>query len=328
MNQVSPAFIVSPPEFSLPSSLWKPFKCCRTRDEACLLSLRAPTVPLIEPVSWETLERIHPAEHLRELRTSRRALFDVYYIEVKDGPVTDDDERNVLTPLRRSVARVIAGARAVFPPSGEERRKKIVIVPEGGSHHASPFVAEGSCMFCDVPLAWLTVKRPGDCALYIDTDVHHANGFAQARADLPELRDSFFMVDLFNEDIWPFVDDDDNRVDVDTVEHVNIPVPFHSHIRNRAYLDLLRQALRRVERELPPVHMVFYMCSNDAMKGDTLGQVDVTDEAIYQRDRMVVEWAHARDLPIVVMPSRGYGSTSCRVARESMERLNDEYDIF
>jgi acetoin utilization deacetylase AcuC-like enzyme len=90
----------------------------------------------------------------------------------------------------------------------------------------------------------------------------------------------------------------------------------------------LKQGLKRVETELPPIHMVFYMCSNDALKGDPLGKTNVTEKAIYERDMFVVDWARERDLPILIMPSRGYGPSSCRVARESMARINDKYTIF
>lgn len=93
-------------------------------------------------------------------------------------------------------------------------------------------------------------------------------------------------------------------------------------------MDLLRSGLKRCAAELPPVNLVFYMCSLDAMKDDPLGHVNVTERAIYERDRAVVEWCHERDLPLVIIPGRGYGPSSCRVARESMARLNDEYKIF
>ena len=209
--------------------------------------------------------------------------------------------------------------------------KSIVIVPNAGAHHASVNVAEGSCVFADVPLAWhllrdkiLETDGGSPRALYIDVDVHHANGFAECRVECG-MQDHFFIVDLFNQDIWPF---DEDGGSLETVQHVNIPVPFHSGIGSKDYLALLRSALKRVETELPPVQIVFYMCSNDAMMGDPLGKTKVTERAVYERDQIVVDWARTRDLPIVIMPSRGYGPTSCRVIRESMARLNDEYNIF
>jgi acetoin utilization deacetylase AcuC-like enzyme len=207
-------------------------------------------------------------------------------------------------------------------------KRCIVIVPGVGHHHASPSHSEGAGVFCDVPLAWLELRRTTGRtdirALYIDTDVHHANGFARARMEL-EIHEHFFMLDFFNVDIWPHGEDGEPA---STVQHVNIPMAYHCGVNNRDYLALIQAGLNRAASELLHIDIVFYMCCNDALKGDPLGKTNVTERAIYHRDRAVVSWARARDLPIVVMPSGGYGPSACRVARESMSRLNDEYGIF
>lgn len=312
---------IMPPGRELPSGEWAPFECCIKQNNSCLRGLCIN--PLVtEPISWEALQRVHSPAYLGALRTDRQLLFDLFDIKGVQGLiVTQEDEINILTPSRAVVNAVVTGARKAF------EEKSIVIVPDGGSHHASAFVPQGSCLFSDVPLAWALIHDayPSARALYIDVDVHHANGFAMARAQLG-LRESFFMIDLFNEEIWPFTNPD--RHDEESLQHVNIPVPFQCGIGNKAYLALLSGALKRAEQELPCVDMVFYMCANDAMIGDPLGMTRVTQNAIYARDRMVTEWARSRYLPLLIMPSRGYGVSSCRVARESMARLNDEYNIF
>ncbi len=313
-------------EVVLPDGRWKQFECCKTRSSACLLSL-CPNYTTVESVSWDTFHRIYTVQRLNEIRTDRKHLFDVYeldrYNRMKRGTmITPEDERYILDPLRNRVSGLIVGTQKAY------KEKSIVIVPNCGHHHASPSTSTGAGLFCDVPLAWLLLRDanvPSLKALYIDVDVHHANGFASSRIECG-MQDNFFMIDLFNQDIYPFDDPDEHPCD--TVQHVNIAVPFHCDIGNKAYLDLLSGALKQAESELPAVDIVFYMCSNDAMMGDPLGMTRVTERAIYKRDRMVVEWARSRGLPIVIMPSRGYGPTSCRVIRESMARLNDEYKIF
>lgn len=311
----------------VPRGAWVQFECCKTRNTACLLSV-CPNYTVPEPVAWETLERIYPRDRLTSLRQDRKKLYEVFEIaeDIEIGSiVTAEDEKNILNPLLLQVSAVIMGAREAYA------NKSIVIVPDVGSHHASVNVADGACLFADVPLAWLLlrdkiIETEGvfPRALYIDVDVHHANGFAQTRVECG-MQDHFFMIDLYNQDIWPM---DEVSGSLETVQHTNIPVPFHSGIRNKAYISLLSSALKRAETELPPVNIVFYMCSNDAMMGDPLGKTNVTERAIYERDQIVVKWARDRNLPIVIMPSRGYGPTSCRVIRESMARLNDEYNIF
>ncbi len=128
------------------------------------------------------------------------------------------------------------------------------------------------------------------------------------------------MVDLYNEDIYPF------NGDCDTPSYVTIPAPFHNGIGTKEYLALLSKSLERAA-VLPKVDIVYYVCSNDAMMCDKLGNTKVTERGVYERDMMVVKWARERNLPIVLMPSRGYSTISCRVIRESMARICDEYNI-
>jgi|JI10StandDraft_1071094.scaffolds.fasta_scaffold78267_2 acetoin utilization deacetylase AcuC-like enzyme len=299
----------------LPHGAWKAFPCCAVRGNSCLLSLSAPVS--VEPVSWTDLERVHSKQHLDELRTNRNKLFSTF--EIEDGisekeKVTADDTRFILDASRVSAGAIVEGAKRAFV------NKSIVIVPGCGTHHASYNVAEGAGLFADVPLAWLMLREHVGSdikAVYIDVDVHHANGFARL-VDQLKMHDHFYMLDMFNEEIWPC-----HKLE-ETIGHVTIPVPYQCGIGNKKFLGLLTEALKRI----PRVDMVFYMCSNDTMAGDPLGKCNVTDRAIYQRDAMVVDWARSRGLPIAVMPSRGYGPSSCRVARESMAKLNDKYNIF
>jgi hypothetical protein len=50
----------------------------------------------------------------------------------------------------------------------------------------------------------------------------------------------------------------------------------------------------------------------------------------YAEFRCCVEWVRNRPnpIPLVILPGRGYGTSSCRVARESMARLDDEFGIW
>lgn len=313
---MSVGFIIPPVDqmLCLPSSAWAPFECCLKLNNACVRSIcLAPTIST--PVDWNLLERVHTKEYLMRLQESNKCVLSIYEIDA-------DTKDDYLTPLRYAVGAVI---QATFIAFTEQR---IVIAIDGGSHHASPSLSHGACVFADVPLAWLELRRTTGReinALYIDTDVHHCDGFARSRVEL-DMQNHFFIMDMFNIDIWP-CNEEDGRA-TPTLEHVNISLPFHSGVSNKQYLDLLQQGLKRIETELPPIHMIFYMCSNDALKGDPLGKTNVTENAIYKRDQMIISWAHERDLPVVIMPGRGYGPSSCRVARESMARLNDEYNIF
>lgn len=153
MRAASASFILCDPkdDVILPGDgAWSQFECCKTRSSACLMSL-CPNYTVPELVPWETFHRLYTPERLKQLRTDRKVLLDVYeldpYKRVKPGtPVTADDELHILDPLRWKVSGIIHGVRQAWV------EKSIVIVPDTGHHHASPTKARGAGLFCDVPL--------------------------------------------------------------------------------------------------------------------------------------------------------------------------------
>jgi len=314
-----------------PGCAYKTFPCCATRNRDCLLSVHgagAVCMEATEPISLEDLALVHcNPQHLHRLCTDAALVYDVFdLLPAESASQGYDIIESVVLPLRYQLANLVLATQHAY------LNKCITLAPGAGHHHAHPDAAMGGGLFCDVPLAWLKLRAsvPGGealKALYIDVDVHHANGYAEARAQLG-MQDHFFMLDVHNKEIWPFVDEEGADVAVPSVEHLNISVPIECGIGGRAYLARLEEALERAAAELPAVNMVFYMCHLDALKDDPLGRTNVSAQHVYKRDRMVVAWARQRGLPMVIMPSRGYGASSCRVARESMARLNDEFRIW
>lgn len=300
-----------------------PINCCTDpNNKSCLNTLFDKCAHPASIASWEELEKVHPQDHLNRILSDRVYLYSVFDEDIPVGGervVTMEDERAFITPARYRAGAMINAARRAYE-TGD-----VLIVPNTGMHHASPRKAEGFGLFCDVPLSWIMLRElyPNITALYIDVDVHHANGTALARHELG-ITEHFQMIDMFNEEIWPFVEGGPDAA----VEHVSIPVPYGCGINNTSFLSLLKGALQRASEEFPRPDLIYYMCSNDALVGDPLGHVNVTERGLYARDQMVMEWARTRAIPIILMPSRGYGAASCRVTRESMQRLNDKYNLF
>lgn len=185
-----------------------------------------------------------------------------------------------------------------------------------------------------MPLSWIllreTIKRlginPDPKALYIDVDVHHANGFAYCCEEIPGLRDNFFMVDLYNSDIYP-IKNGDTVIDEESLEYLSVSKPFPSNIGTRAYLKILREALDAAEK-LPVPDIIYYMANNDTLTGDPLGRARVTPKGILKRDRMVLTWARDRDIPIVMFPGAGYAKNGCSITRDVLVQLNNEFGLW
>lgn len=70
------------------------------------------------------------------------------------------------------------------------------------------------------------------------------------------------------------------------------------------------------------------MACNDALGKDPLGHTRVSAKATLERDEMVFEFARSHAIPIVMLVGRGYGVTSCRVARHNVIALNEKFDLF
>jgi len=318
-------------EVRLPSNCaFTGFECCKKRTNRCVLSVCPVEKQQQAPhyVSREDLALVHRnPDHLDRLLTDAKFIYDVFELKSPDAEAASTVVQNIVIPLRYSVQNLICATQQAF------LTKRIVLCPGGGQHHAGPSKARGAGLFCDVPLAWLKLRQtvPGGQALkalYIDVDVHQANGVAEAREEL-DMWKHFFILDACNQQIWPFATDPSYASDA-CVEPVNIQMFFDKHIGNKEYLKKLEEALNRATTELPEVDFVFYVSYLDAFDTDKLGHVKVTAPAIYDRDRMVVEWARNRKnpIPMVIMPGPGYTEESCRVTRESMARLNEEFNIW
>lgn len=313
---------------NLPEGEWAMRNCCKTRSKSCSYTA-CPENFHISPkeVSWETLLRVHPENHLKMLQTDRNQLYDIFEIS-PPTTVTESDVTDILESARRDTGGSILAAALAYV-------HKFCLSFCGGHHHVSTTVSEGSGLFADVPLSWIilreTIQKLGigkdPKALYIDVDVHHANGFSHCLNEIEGLKDSFFMVDLYNSDIFPLRNRDE-IFDDSSIKFLSIAKPFHSKTGTKAYLNLLKKALEEAERDLPVPDIIYYMANNDILKGDKLGNVHVTPNGILERDRMVLNWARKRDIPIVMISGGGYAKNGCKVTRDILLKLNAEFSLW
>jgi histone deacetylase 11 len=241
---------------------------------------------------------------LKQLRTNRSVLLDVYEIEVEKAPLTPEDNRLILDPIRYQVSCVILAAVIAYVRGS-------CLTLQGGHHHAAPNHGEGRGMLADVPISWLILRKnlidtgikPNPRALYVDVDVHHANGFARCRLDNAVFRESFDIADLFNESIWPVFG---NKTECDSIGGLTVCKTFRSWVSTKQYLDLFRSLLSEVDALGRQYDIVYYMCSNDALIGDPLGETRVSAKGIKERDVIFMQWARSKQLPVVIIPGPGY----------------------
>lgn len=345
--ETQPGCVIQPreQEFDLPGGAWSGRECCANRTQQCRLTVCNDQIHPKE-VSWETLERVHPVTHLEMLRTNHHELFDVFDLKIRgdgvftiqagDGDGDGAEERLVKiegakAPTDSEVELLLAAARR--DTGGSILAAALAYVYGfmlsfcGGQHHASTVVSEGSSIFADVPLSWMilreTIQKLGlksePVALYIDVDVHHANGFAHCLDEIPGLKDHFFMIDLFNSEIWPWGGE--------SVDFLSVSKPFKCNTSTRAYLKLLKEALDEADK-LPRPDIVYYMANNDILEGDPLGEARIKPDGILERDRLVLTWAQQRGIPVVMISGSGYADHGCRVTRDTLSSLNHEFCLW
>ena len=192
---------------------------------------------------------------------------------------------------RRSVGASVAAARAAL---AEGLAGNLA----GGTHHAYADKGGGFCVFNDIAVTARLMqaemgrqrKTPFKVAV-IDLDVHQGNGTAHIFA-----RDSsVFTLSLHGEKNFPF-----------RKEPSDLDVGLPDGCTDEPYLQALHQALAELEGRFDP-DMLIYLAGADPHEGDRLGRLKLTQDGMAARDRVVLDWASQRRLPVVLCMGGGYG---------------------
>ena len=245
--------------------------------------LSADDLRVPDPVAWEDLRLVHDAG---------------YVDAVAAGTLPADAQRRIGFPWsammversRRSVGATLAAAREVM--NGAQDGDSVSANLAGGTHHAFRDRGEGYCVFNDVAVAAVVLRRDGVIrrAAVVDCDVHQGNGTASIFQGDP----SVFTFSLHGAKNFPF------RKEVSDLD-----ITFEDGAGDDEYLSALRAHLPDVlDRQRPD--LVFYLAGADPYEGDRLGRLKLTIDGLRARDRAVFDACRDRDLPVVVAMSGGY----------------------
>jgi len=238
------------------------------------------------PVSEEELLLVHTPEYLAEIRRPEvlaRLLF------LDPGHPWDD---RLLDPFVCATGGTIAAARRAVT------ERVIGVNLGGGFHHAQADRADGFCAIADVAIAIrvLQQNRQIERVLIVDLDYHHGNGNAEIFAN----DESVFTFSMHAGN-WCWITKRNNR-------DVELP----SHTTDATYLAMLRTHLPEIVRDFRPDFAV-YVAGSDPFVADTLGDFDISEAGMFDRDRMVTHEVWGHDIPMVVVTAGGYGESSWRI---------------
>lgn len=242
--------------------------CNCTRGGTCLATVCDPALQVATPppAADDVLLTVHSREFLEGLdAVDSGQLEDIF--EVKSEAIPD--RVALLEFCKRVVASTVLGAAMAWVYG-------FAVSLCGGYHHASSDVAAGGDPYADVVISWIALRKvlteeglvADPVALYIDLDVHHADGFALAKHE-HGIGPHFKMLDAYNREIWPV--STAATQPYASLEYLDIGVPYDCSTSSEVFLEKVGDALKRAERELPKPDLIYYMANMDALEGDPLG---------------------------------------------------------
>jgi acetoin utilization protein AcuC len=235
-----------------------------------------------------TLERVHTSDYLDALEAADAA--GVASPDARRRYNLGSMECPVFPGLWERARATVGGAirAAEIALSGQ-----LAFHPAGGTHHGRPDRASGFCYLNDPVFAILRLLDAGVTRmLYVDLDAHHGDGVEDAFADDRRVR----LLSIHEESRWPGTGGFGNT---SGKRACNVPVP-------RGFNDAeLRLVLDRVAvpltARLGPEAVVVTLGA-DALAGDPLAGLDLSNNALWQATELFVEAAPAA----VVLGGGGY----------------------
>lgn len=163
----------------------------------------------------------------------------------------------------------------------------------GGSHHARRQQGAGFCVFNDVAVAVRVLQADGAIgrALIIDLDVHQGDGTARIFAG----DESVMTLSVHGARNYP-----DHKATSD------VDIALADSTGDADYLDVIADAIPKAMTSFGP-DIIFYNAGVDPHADDRLGRLALSDQGLTERDRLVVDAARSRDLPIAAVIGGGYG---------------------
>jgi acetoin utilization protein AcuC len=249
-------------------------------DARCTRASRAATVP--------ELTAYHDAGYVEALRASDAAGCVAAAVRERHG--FGNFENPLFPGVFERAATAVGGSLLAAELALEGRA---VFHPAGGTHHGRRDRASGFCYFNDPVFAIMTLLERGvPRVLYVDLDAHHGDGVQDAFSDSPAV----LMISVHEDGRWPHTGAAD---DAGGGNAVNLPVPPGF---NDSELEFLLQnlVLPRAEAFMPQA--VVITCGTDALDGDPLSRLALSNDALWSAVERIVEPIG----PAVVLGGGGY----------------------
>jgi len=190
------------------------------------------------------------------------------------------------------VARCLASVGGTLAASFAALDEGLAGTLAGGTHHAYADFGAGYCAFNDIAISIQRLRAEAriERALIVDLDVHQGDGSAALFAG----DDAVFTFSMHAARNFPARKARSDR-DVELADDIG----------DAEYLATLACELPQVLERAGP-QALFYQAGVDPLATDRLGRLALTPAGLAERDRLVLESARERELPIVLTLGGGY----------------------
>jgi len=244
-------------------------------------------------VEWAVLKKFHTTRYLEALRDAPGGRMDIEMLNMGIGTSDCPVFAGMYDYPVLAAGGTLIAAQLILSESADA-----VFNPSGGFHHAGPEKASGFCYINDVALACIVLAERGKRVFYLDVDVHHGDGVANAFYDRCDV-----MTVSFHEDpkmLFPgtgFA----NEIGTGAGEGYCVNVPLPADTYDEAYLKAFEAILPPLAGSFNPDVFVL-QCGADALAGDPLAHLQLTNN-VYSE---VISQLLTFDKPILMTGGGGY----------------------
>ena len=232
------------------------------------------------PAPDEDILLVHSARYLKRIKTGTLSQAELQALEIRFSPEL------VRFALLSVGGTVLASRKAL--------ERGLAVHLGGGFHHAFPDHGEGFCLLNDVAVAArkMIEEKLAQKVMVIDCDLHQGNGTAAALAG----REDVFTLSIHQMDVYPA------EKPLSTVD-----VGLWAGDGDVKYLAHLKAYIPKIYNEFRP-DLILYLAGADPYEKDQLGGLLLTKAGLKERDKVVIENARRRKIPVAVVLAGGYAA--------------------
>jgi len=246
-----------------------------------------------EPAERIILKKFHSARYLHALKTAAEGKFNAEALNMGIGMPDCPVFEGLYGYAVLAAGATLTGAKLIASGAAQ-----IAFNPSGGFHHAGPERASGFCYINDVALACIILAEQGKRVLYLDVDVHHGDGVANAFYDRCDV-----MTISFHESgrmLFPGTGfEDEIGTGAGCGYCINVPLPVGTY--DQAYMKAFKTLALPLIGAFNPDVIVFELGA-DGLAGDPLAHLYLTNNVYAD----IINHLLSFDKPILTTGGGGY----------------------